>query len=117
MDHLAWTAERLQELGSRTSLLNPLWYAGAYALGAVAASVMAFLMAPHFMGAADGQAPAMPGSTLAAPQGVPMLQTAALRSEEVNGYFLVHQSSHPSIYGTASLARPGLDAAFDAAAR
>jgi ubiquinone biosynthesis monooxygenase Coq7 len=36
-DHLAWTAQRLQELGSRTSLLNPLWYAGAYAIGAVAA--------------------------------------------------------------------------------
>lgn len=37
IDHLAWTAARLEELGSRTSLLNPLWYAGAYALGAVAA--------------------------------------------------------------------------------
>lgn len=37
LDHLAWTAERLQELGSRPSLLNPLWYAGAYAMGAVAA--------------------------------------------------------------------------------
>ncbi len=37
IDHLAWTAERLQELGSRASLLNPLWYAGAFALGAVAA--------------------------------------------------------------------------------
>ncbi|KAF3999648.1 2-polyprenyl-3-methyl-6-methoxy-1,4-benzoquinone monooxygenase [Glaciimonas immobilis] len=36
-DHLAWTAERLRELGSRISLLNPLWYAGAYALGTVAA--------------------------------------------------------------------------------
>jgi ubiquinone biosynthesis monooxygenase Coq7 len=36
-DHLAWTAQRLQELGSRPSLLNPLWYAGAYAIGAVAA--------------------------------------------------------------------------------
>ncbi|MFP5390774.1 MAG: 2-polyprenyl-3-methyl-6-methoxy-1,4-benzoquinone monooxygenase [Gammaproteobacteria bacterium] len=36
-DHLAWTAERLSELGSRPSLLNPLWYAGAYALGTVAA--------------------------------------------------------------------------------
>jgi ubiquinone biosynthesis monooxygenase Coq7 len=36
-DHLAWTAQRLQELGSRPSLLNPLWYAGAYALGAIAA--------------------------------------------------------------------------------
>lgn len=36
-DHLAWTAERLRELGSRPSLLNPLWYVGAYTLGAVAA--------------------------------------------------------------------------------
>jgi ubiquinone biosynthesis monooxygenase Coq7 len=36
-DHLAWTAERLQELNSRISILNPLWYGGAYALGAVAA--------------------------------------------------------------------------------
>jgi ubiquinone biosynthesis monooxygenase Coq7 len=36
-DHLAWTAERLAELGSRPSLLNPLWYAGSYAIGAVAA--------------------------------------------------------------------------------
>ncbi len=36
-DHLAWTAERLQELGARPSLLNPLWYAGAYILGAAAA--------------------------------------------------------------------------------
>lgn len=36
-DHLAWTAQRLAELGSRPSLLNPFWYAGAYALGAIAA--------------------------------------------------------------------------------
>jgi ubiquinone biosynthesis monooxygenase Coq7 len=36
-DHLAWTAQRLNELGSQPSLLNPLWYAGAYALGTVAA--------------------------------------------------------------------------------
>ena len=35
-DHLAWTAERLQELGDRPSLLNPLWYAGAFAIGLVA---------------------------------------------------------------------------------
>jgi ubiquinone biosynthesis monooxygenase Coq7 len=38
-DHLAWTAERLRELGSRPSFLNPLWYAGAYALGVVAATL------------------------------------------------------------------------------
>jgi ubiquinone biosynthesis monooxygenase Coq7 len=35
-DHLAWTEERLKELGSRTSVLNPLWYAGAFAIGLVA---------------------------------------------------------------------------------
>lgn len=33
-DHLAWCGQRLEELGSRPSLLNPLWYAGAYAIGA-----------------------------------------------------------------------------------
>jgi ubiquinone biosynthesis monooxygenase Coq7 len=32
-DHLAWTAQRLEALNSRPSLLNPLWYAGALALG------------------------------------------------------------------------------------
>jgi len=37
LDHLAWTAGRLRELGSRPSLLNPVWYAGSYALGAIAA--------------------------------------------------------------------------------
>jgi ubiquinone biosynthesis monooxygenase Coq7 len=36
MDHLAWTAERLGQLGSRPSLLSPLWYAGAFGLGLVA---------------------------------------------------------------------------------
>ena len=36
-DHLAWTAQRLAELGSQPSVLNPLWYAGAYAMGTVAA--------------------------------------------------------------------------------
>ena len=35
-DHLAWTAQRLEELGERPSLLNPLWYAGAFGLGLVA---------------------------------------------------------------------------------
>ncbi len=35
-DHLAWTEQRLRELGGRTSLLNPLWYAGAFGLGLVA---------------------------------------------------------------------------------
>jgi len=35
-DHLAWTAQRLRDLGARPSLLNPLWYAGAFGLGLLA---------------------------------------------------------------------------------
>ncbi|HET7358743.1 MAG TPA: 2-polyprenyl-3-methyl-6-methoxy-1,4-benzoquinone monooxygenase [Rhodanobacteraceae bacterium] len=38
-DHLAWCAQRLAELDSRPSLLNPLWYAGSFAIGAAAAAV------------------------------------------------------------------------------
>ena len=35
-DHLAWCKQRLDELGSRPSLLNPLWYAGAFGIGLLA---------------------------------------------------------------------------------
>ena len=35
-DHLAWTRQRLDELGSRPSWLNPVWYAGAFGLGLLA---------------------------------------------------------------------------------
>ena len=38
-DHLAWCEERLRELQSRPSLLNPVWYAGSLAIGALAASL------------------------------------------------------------------------------
>ncbi len=38
-DHLAWTEKRLKELGGRTSLLNPLWYAGAFGIGFLAAKL------------------------------------------------------------------------------
>lgn len=38
-DHLAWTQARLDELGGRTSLLNPLWYAGAFGLGLLAGKI------------------------------------------------------------------------------
>lgn len=36
VDHLAWCEERLRQLGSRPSLLNPLWYGGSILLGALA---------------------------------------------------------------------------------
>ena len=35
-DHLAWTQQRLKELNDRPSLLNPLWYAGSFAIGLLA---------------------------------------------------------------------------------
>ena len=35
-DHLAWTGERIRELGTHTSVLAPLWYAGSFAIGALA---------------------------------------------------------------------------------
>ena len=38
-DHLAWCEDRLNELGGRKSVLNPVWYAGAFTLGAVAGAL------------------------------------------------------------------------------
>ncbi len=35
-DHLAWTAQRLNELGAKPSILNPVWYVGAFGLGLIA---------------------------------------------------------------------------------
>jgi len=38
-DHLAWSADRIRELGGRPSLLNPVWYAGSLAIGAAAGAL------------------------------------------------------------------------------
>ena len=38
-EHLAWTAQRIESLGGRTSLLNPAFYAGAFALGALSGAL------------------------------------------------------------------------------
>lgn len=38
-DHLAWCAQRIGELGGRPSLLNPVWYAGSFALGLAAGAL------------------------------------------------------------------------------
>jgi ubiquinone biosynthesis monooxygenase Coq7 len=35
-DHLAWTEQRINELSSHKSLLNPVWYSGSFAIGAIA---------------------------------------------------------------------------------
>jgi len=38
-DHLDWCEQRVEELGGRLSLLNPVWYAGSFAIGAVAGAI------------------------------------------------------------------------------
>lgn len=38
-EHLAWTERRIAELGGRKSLLDPLWYAGSFAVGALAGAL------------------------------------------------------------------------------
>jgi ubiquinone biosynthesis monooxygenase Coq7 len=38
-DHLEWCEQRVRELGGRTSLLNPLWYLGSFAIGATAGAI------------------------------------------------------------------------------
>jgi ubiquinone biosynthesis monooxygenase Coq7 len=38
-EHLAWCEQRLRELGTRPSALNPLWYLGSFAIGAVAGAL------------------------------------------------------------------------------
>lgn len=38
-DHLAWCERRIQELGSHTSYLDPLWYTGAFAIGVLAGAL------------------------------------------------------------------------------
>ena len=38
-EHLAWCEKRIHTLGGHTSLLNPLWYAGSFTLGAIAGAI------------------------------------------------------------------------------
>jgi len=38
-EHLAWCEKRIQELGGRTSLLNPIWYVSSFTLGAIAGAL------------------------------------------------------------------------------
>ncbi len=39
IDHLAWCEDRLEELGYKPSVLNPIWYAGSFAIGALAGTI------------------------------------------------------------------------------
>jgi 3-demethoxyubiquinol 3-hydroxylase len=63
-DHLAWTAQRLKDLGARPSLLNPLWYAGSFGLGMLA-SRLGDRISLGFMVETERQVEAHLGSHLA----------------------------------------------------
>lgn len=88
-DHLAWTAERLEALGARPSLLNPLWYAGSFALG-VLASRLGDEASLGFVVETERQVEAHLESHLAAPEdgGLPWADQASravvaqMRSDE-----------------------------------
>jgi ubiquinone biosynthesis monooxygenase Coq7 len=54
-DHLAWTESRLTELGARPSLLNPLWYAGAFGLGFIAGKLGGDKLSLGFVVATENQ--------------------------------------------------------------
>lgn len=77
-DHLAWTAQRLKALGARPSLLNPLWYAGAFGLGLLA-SRLGDRMSLGFVVETERQVEAHLASHLAAPEagGLPMADSAS----------------------------------------
>lgn len=77
-DHLAWTAERLTALGARPSLLNPLWYAGAFGMG-VLASRLGDRVSLGFMVETERQVEAHLAGHLAAPEegGLPLADHAS----------------------------------------
>lgn len=73
-DHLAWTRQRLEALGDRPSLLNPLWYAGAFALGLVAGRVGGDRVSLGFVAETEDQVAAHLDSHL---QRLPVADTAS----------------------------------------
>jgi len=63
-DHLAWTEARLADLGARPSLLNPLWYAGAFAIGYAAGKLGGDAMSLGFVVETEHQVAAHLGEHL-----------------------------------------------------
>ncbi len=91
-DHLAWTAQRLQALGARPSVLNPLWYAGSFGLG-VLASRLGDRVSLGFMVETERQVEAHLDSHLAAPEegGLPAADRA---SRTVVAQMLSEEAAH-----------------------
>jgi 3-demethoxyubiquinol 3-hydroxylase len=116
-DHLAWTAERLQALDARPSLLNPLWYAGAFGLG-VLASRLGDRASLGFMVETERQVQAHLHSHLAASEqgGLPEADQA---SRAVVAQMLHEEAAHAQEAleaGAAELPKP-VQQAMQAAAR
>ncbi len=63
-DHLAWTAERIEELGTHKSYLNPLWYAGAFGIGYLVAKIGGEQMSLGFVAETERQVSEHLGSHL-----------------------------------------------------
>ncbi len=89
-DHLAWTAQRLKALDARPSLLNPLWYAGAFGLGMLA-SRLGDRVSLGFVVETERQVEAHLDSHLAAQGGLP---AADFASRAVVAQMLQEEAAH-----------------------
>ncbi len=106
-DHLAWTAQRMQELGARPSLLNPLWYAGAFGLG-VLASRLGDQVSLGFVVETERQVEAHLDSHLASPQdgGLPWADQASRAVVEQMKHEEVEHAEHALAAGAMELPEP-----------
>ena len=97
-DHLAWCGERLDALHSRPSLLNPIWYAGSFTLGA-AAALVSDSVSLGFVVETERQVEAHLGEHLE------KLPAADVRSRAVVAQMQVDEARH----GKAAQAAGGID--------
>lgn len=101
-EHLAWTEQRLRELGGRTSLLNPLWYLGSLSLG-VGAGILGDRWNLGFLSATERQVEAHLRSHLE------RLPQEDQRSRAIVEQMRVDEARHADMadaYGAASLPAP-----------
>ena len=102
VDHLAWCEQRLDELSSKKSLLNPLWYTGSFAIGSIA-GLAGDKWNLGFVAETERQVVAHLESHLAA------LPEADLRSKEVVSKMRQDEAAHAEMAvaaGAAALPRP-----------
>jgi len=102
VDHLSWCADRLQELGARPSRLNPVWYAGSFAIGALAGAA-GDRWSLGFVEATERQVEAHLESHL------DLLPTADERSRAIVHQMKIDEARHAELAqeaGAATLPRP-----------